>query len=338
MPTDTPPSDTPPSDTAPPSIQTPRLTVIMCTRNRAEQLRRVLESAAAMQVPPGTTWEFLLVDNGSTDHTAEVVQSFDGRLPIRRIVEPTPGLSNARNAGVAAARGDYILWTDDDVVIDPGWLAAYADAFSAYPDAVVFGGVIEPVYEEEPPAWFRENEDLLATIVAKRDLGPERRLMENVPGTIPYGANYALRAAEQKRHRYDPALGVSPTHKRLGEETMVIDAIRKEGGAAVWVPAARVRHLIPAKRLTMDYVRVYSESAGETWAYLSETSGADVMGPPVPRGGRRFLGAPVWTIRKMVQGQLKLWTRREPMRDHIRRQREVARLRGAVRYWVTHRK
>ena len=51
------------------------LSVIMCTRNRAEQLRRVLDSAAAMRVPQGLSWEFLLVDNGSTDHTAEVVAS-----------------------------------------------------------------------------------------------------------------------------------------------------------------------------------------------------------------------------------------------------------------------
>lgn len=313
------------------------LTVIMCTRNRAEQLRRVLESAVAMRVPEGLAWEFLLVDNGSTDHTAEVVQSFDGRLPIRRIVEPTPGLSNARNAGVAAARGDYILWTDDDVVIDPGWLQAYADAFAAYPEAAVFGGVIEPVYEEEPPAWFRENEDLLATVVAKRDMGPDRHVMPDTPGMIPYGANYALRTAEQKRFSYNPDLGVSPSHKRLGEETLVIEAIIKAGGIAVWVPEARVRHLIPAKRLTMDYVRSYSESAGETWAYLSDNGGSAIMGAPVPPGGRRILGAPVWIIRKMIDGQVRLWLKREPTREHIRRTREVARLRGAIRYWVSNR-
>ena len=313
------------------------LSVIMCTRNRAEQLRRVLDSAAAMRVPQDLSWEFLLVDNGSTDHTAEVVASFADRLPIRRIEQPVPGLSNARNAGVAEAAGDYILWTDDDVVIDPGWLEAYADAFTAYPQAAVFGGVIEPVYEEEPPEWFRRNEDLLATVVAKRDMGPERRIMPDTPGMIPYGANYALRAAEQKQHAYNPDLGVSPTHKRLGEETLVIDAIIKAGGIAVWVPQARVRHLIPARRLTMDYVRSYSESAGETWAYLSENGGSAIMGAPVPRGGRRLLGAPVWTIRKMIDGQIRLWLNREPTREHIQRTREVARLRGAIRYWVTHR-
>jgi glycosyltransferase involved in cell wall biosynthesis len=314
------------------------LTVIMCTRNRAEQLRRVLESASAMRIPPGVTWEFLLVDNGSTDHTAEVVESFTDRLPIRRVWQPEPGLSNARNAGVAEAAGDYILWTDDDVVIDPGWLEAYADAFAAFPEAAVFGGVIEPVYEVEPPTWFRENEDLLSTIVAKRDMGPERRVLPNDPGMTPYGANYALRTAEQKRHLYNPDLGVSPSHKRLGEETVVIEEIRDAGGIAVWVPEARVSHLIPTKRLTLDYVRTYSESAGETWAYLSQYGGSDVMGPHVPQKGRRLMGAPLWIIRKMLQGQFKLWLSRTPTREYLQRTREVARFRGAVRYWVMNRK
>ena len=314
------------------------LTVIMCTRDRAEQLRRVLKSACSLRIPPGVTWEFLLVDNGSTDHTAEVVESFTDRLPIRRVWQPELGLSNARNAGVAEAAGDYILWTDDDVVIDPGWLEAYADAFAAFPEAAVFGGRIEPVYEVEPPAWFRENEDLLSTLVAKRDLGPERRVLPNAPGVIPFGANYALRTSEQKRHLYNPDLGVSPSHKRLGEETVVIQEIRDAGGISVWVPEARVSHLIPAKRLTLDYVRTYSESAGETWAYLSQYGASDVMGPHVPQKGRRLMGAPLWIVRKMLQGQFKLWLNRTPTREYLQRTREVARFRGAVRYWVLNRK
>ena len=91
-----------------------QISVVLCTRNRAEQLRSTLESATRMRIPDGLAWEFVLVDNGSTDHTADVVADFEGRLPIRRVVETTPGLSNARNCGVAAARGDHNSWTDDD--------------------------------------------------------------------------------------------------------------------------------------------------------------------------------------------------------------------------------
>lgn len=309
------------------------ISMIMCTRNRANQLARVLESAAAMRVPQGVDWEFLLVDNGSTDHTAQVAQSFSDRLPIRRIWQPEPGLSNARNAGVAEAQGDYILWTDDDVVIDPGWLAAYADAFAAFPDAAVFGGVIEPDYETEPPQWFQENEDILSHLLAKRDMGPALRVIENKLETIPYGANYALRAREQKRHSYDPDLGVSPRHKRLGEETAVIQAIRDEGGISVWVPEARVRHLIPASRLTEDYVRVYHESAGETWAYLSKNGGPPIMGENAPSGGRRIAGVPFWCMREAVRARVRKWRAPHGSRERLQALARQAYFDGAIRYW-----
>jgi hypothetical protein len=77
------------------------ITVIICTRNRAPQLRQALESAARLRVPDDLKWELVVVDNGSSDGTAEVAASFKSRLPVRVIREETPGLSNARNRGVA---------------------------------------------------------------------------------------------------------------------------------------------------------------------------------------------------------------------------------------------
>jgi len=108
------------------------VTAIICTRNRATQLSQVLESASHLVVPPGLSWEFIVVDNGSSDNTADVVRRYAGRLPLRIVREEIPGLSNARNRGVAEARGDYICWTDDDVRLDPNWLAAYAAALRAF--------------------------------------------------------------------------------------------------------------------------------------------------------------------------------------------------------------
>ena len=105
------------------------VTVIICTRNRALQLASVLDSACKLIVPPGLTWEFVVVDNGSADGTADVVTRYVDRLPIRCVREETPGLSNARNRGVEAANGEYICWTDDDVVIDPEWLARLRRCF-----------------------------------------------------------------------------------------------------------------------------------------------------------------------------------------------------------------
>lgn len=280
------------------------ISVIVCTRNRASQLRHVLNSFLYLNSPEGATWEMLVVDNGSTDETPSVIDEFADRLPVRRVWQPEPGLSNARNAGVAAAKGDYICWTDDDVEVDSEWLAAYARAFHRYPDGAIFGGVVEPVYEAPPPAWMIENGELLANLMAKRDHGPVERKMPTELHLLPYGANFALRAAEQRQFLYDPNLGVSPNHKRLGEESTVLMAIAALGGSYYWIPSSRVRHLIPVARMSVDYIKVYFHSVGETWAYMSENGGEPIMGPPIPVQGSKFLGAPAWLWRQSFRPTL----------------------------------
>src|SRR6516165_2736912 len=122
------------------------VTVAICTRNRAGSLRRTLESLAALQIPGDLTWEIVIVHN-STDHTDDVINKYLERLPVRRVLETRAGLSNARNQAVDTAKGEYIVWTDDDVIVDPGWLSAYAAAFRRWPEAAVFGGRIKPRYE-----------------------------------------------------------------------------------------------------------------------------------------------------------------------------------------------
>jgi glycosyltransferase involved in cell wall biosynthesis len=133
------------------------VTVAICTFNRAESLRRTLDSLAVMRVARDLAWELIVVNNNSTDHTDAVIAEYRHRLPMRREFEPRPGLSNARNRAIAAARGEYIVWTDDDVVAGAGWLAAYAEAFRRWPDAVVFGGRIKPRYEPPVARWVAES-------------------------------------------------------------------------------------------------------------------------------------------------------------------------------------
>ena len=249
------------------------ITVVICTRNRASQLQNALASAALMKVPDGLRWEVLVVNNGSSDNTAEVALSFTDRLPIRVVREDTAGLSNARNRGVAEARGRYICWTDDDVLLDSGWLAAYAAAFKRHPEAAVFGGRISPVLGAPTPAWFARLADYwpLTTLQAKRDFGNTPVPLDFAAGVTPWGANYAVRTAEQWRVRYEPALGVSPHQRRVGEEAEAIHQILRAGASGWWVPGAEVRHIIPAQRQTLRYVYDYFRASGETIAYLERT-------------------------------------------------------------------
>ena len=246
------------------------ITVLICTRNRAAQLQNVLDSACRLVVPLGVRWELLLVDNGSSDNTAEVALGFRPRLPIRVVREDAAGLSHARNRGVAEARGTYICWTDDDVLIDPNWLSAYAAAFARHPDAAVFGGEIIPVLEPPTPRWFARFADQwpLTTLLARRDHGGQPVPLSFKNAVVPWGANFAVRTAEQRTVAYEPGLGVSPLQRRVGEEAEAVFQIMKRGATGWWVPEARVRHIIPVKRQTWRYVYEFFLSCGETVAYM----------------------------------------------------------------------
>lgn len=245
------------------------ISVIICTRNRARQLSNVLDSVAALTVPAGLAWELIVVDNGSSDNTRDVVQSYASTLPIRYVLESTAGLSNARNRGVQEAQGAYICWTDDDVELDRDWLDAYREAFLRHPDGAVFGGKILPRFTEPVPDWIEQlkTEWPVDGPVAYRDLGDAPMQLSFKGWKTPYGANFAVRTKEQKQHAYNPELGVSPTHKRVGEETEVIYQILKTG-TGYWVPRAIVHHIIPQSRQSYRYVYDYFYLVGATFAYL----------------------------------------------------------------------
>ncbi|MGL4543290.1 MAG: glycosyltransferase family 2 protein, partial [Polymorphobacter sp.] len=105
------------------------VSLIVCTRNRASALGACLAAIAAIRT--AARWELVIVDNGSTDTTPAVIAAFAAQaaFAVRAVVQPVPGLSNARNAGVAAARGDLLLFTDDDCYVDPGIIDATIAAF-----------------------------------------------------------------------------------------------------------------------------------------------------------------------------------------------------------------
>ena len=243
------------------------VTVAVCTFNRAESLRRTLDSLVAMRVARDLAWELIVVNNNSTDHTDAVIAEYRDRLPMRREFEPLHGHSNARNRAIAAAGGEYIIWTDDDVIVGTGWLAAYAGAFRRWPDAVVFGGRIKPRYEPPVARWVAESERVLGGPFAIRDFGDEVQPLSVAESRIPYGANFAVRTAEQRVFRYDPNLGLAPNRRRYEDEVDVITRLLASGARGYWVPQAIVEHCIGRERQTIRYIAAFNEGWGETCAF-----------------------------------------------------------------------
>lgn len=175
------------------------VTVAICTWNRADLLRQTLEQMEHLAVPPGTTWELLVVNNRSTDATDQVIAAFEQRLPVRRVYEAEPGLSNARNAAIREAGEEYIIWTDDDVLVSADWLQEYVHAFRQWPQASVFGGRIDPWFIGNPPAWLPRVFSQVRNAFATLDLGDEPQPLSR--NRFPFGANMAFRTADQARFR-----------------------------------------------------------------------------------------------------------------------------------------
>jgi len=268
-----------------------KLSIAICTWNRARRLGETLNRIASI-VPPSCPWELIVVNNNSTDETESVLDSFAGRLPLRRLREPTPGLSNARNAAVRAATGDYVIWTDDDVLVGRDWLVAYERAFRLWPDAAVFGGPIRPWFEETPPAWLTIVWQDVSSAFAVRDLGVDPLSLDGL-SAIPYGANYAVRIAEQRKYLYDPDLGRRLESGLLGEEVAVIRAVIDSGMTGWWVPDASVDHLVPRERQTLDYIKSYYELSGRTAQRLN------------PARAPTLFGRPRWALRKALQAEME---------------------------------
>lgn len=255
------------------------VTVIVCTRNRAGPLSQLLQSMQKMRVPDGLHWELIVVDNGSSDTTRDVVYSFSRYLPVRYEYEERSGLSNARNRGVSVARGQYICWTDDDALVDPNWLSGYVAAFRDHPEAAVFGGPIFPQLDGPTPAWFARltNRWPISDIVARRDFGDAPQLLDFERNIVPWGVNFAVRMAEQRTRLYDPELGVSPAHRRSSEESQLMFEILSSGATGWWVPSSKVHHIFPAHRQSRRYVFEHFAAIGEARAYLDDRYGVHVM-------------------------------------------------------------
>ena len=155
------------------------ITVAICTWNRSKLLDQTLTEMAKLEIPAGTEWELLVVNNNSTDDTDDVIAAHSGKLPTRRLLEKKQGHSNARNCALDHAKGDWIAWTDDDVLVDPKWLVGLCKGAGRLPEAAAIGGPIAPWFVTDP------DPDLVATFPPLRsgycgvDHGADERILND---------------------------------------------------------------------------------------------------------------------------------------------------------------
>jgi glycosyltransferase involved in cell wall biosynthesis len=204
-------------------MSAPVASVVLPTRGRAAYLEVALRSLAAQDL--AEPWELIVVDDGSTDGTRELLE----RRGVRSIrFDARRGLNCARNAGIGAAASDLIVLTDDDVSAPRGWLRAMVEGARRHPDAEAFGGRIRARFEGAPPRGCGREDPPVTTL----DLGPEDTPAEHV-----WGANMALRRAAVERIG-----GFDETMQGGGDEQEWLERLRAHGGIVVYLAAAGLDH------------------------------------------------------------------------------------------------
>lgn len=247
------------------------LSVLVATRDRAGSLARTLESLAA-QAASDLDWELLVVDNGSVDETPSVLERFKATLPLVALSEPSPGKNRALNRALESTRGRLLVFTDDDVIVSPGWLRALARAGERWPAAAIFGGPIEPVFPPDTAAWIRDP----AFVLASEAFGAKPRSVEGYTDELPFGANLALRASVFEALRFDEAVGpVAGTSYAQGSEYELLTRLRGRGERVVHVPDAQVAHVILPHQVELEWLFGRAERIGR--------GSARVKGKRVPR-------------------------------------------------------
>jgi GT2 family glycosyltransferase len=289
------------------------VTVIVCTRDRTEGLRESLRSIQQANYEP---LEILVVDNAPTsDDTRELVTALaetDARLHYT--CEPDPGLSRARNHGLARARFDVVCFTDDDTRVDPGWLSAVAAGFAADPETMCVTGLVASSSLNTGAERFFDSRYSWGEAFEPRryDLAAHRHPSALYPysaGVFGTGANFAIRrGAIIDLGGFDPVLGAGGPG-RGGEDLDIFLRIILAGGRICYLPSSLVWH---QHRPDLDALgeQIYSYGYG-LGAYLAKHLISGMMPAVLLRRGLRQAGVVLGRTRQASRaGQMRAGGRR----------------------------
>ncbi|HSE28386.1 MAG TPA: glycosyltransferase [Gemmatimonadales bacterium] len=266
------------------------LSVLLATHDRAASLERVLEGLHRQQLPQGLAWEVIVVESACTDTTPEVLRRWQDRLPLVALAEAAPGKYVAMNRGLERARGELLVFTDDDIVPADDWLAALSAAAGRWPDHDIFGGVVIPRYPPGTPAWMTEP-PYAGVAFAHFDPGG----VEGPSPQTPFGPNMAIRRSRVADLRYREDLGPKGRSYPIGGETELLRRLVAAGARAVHVPTARVEHVIRPDQVTEEFLRTRAYNYGRGQARLAR---------PAP-GSPRLFGAPRYLWRELAGAHLR---------------------------------
>lgn len=227
-----------------PDTGTPLITIVIPTYRRPDILGELMD--ALLPQMPGTPVEILVIDNCPDASARDQIAALGADMPALQYAhEPQSGVVHARNHGVRAARGTYILFLDDDEVPSPGWLAGFL--IHAHAGVVMASGRILPRYEAEPDPGLAD----LVFRLFSRDY-PDPDGADITRHHIELGTGNAL-FHKARCFPESPAFDLR-FNRTGGEDIWMIKRLISEGEAIVWAREGLVAEVVPASRMTGRYL------------------------------------------------------------------------------------
>lgn len=245
-------------------------------------IERTVRSIFQSKVPERWSRDVVVVDNASSDSTPQVLEKLRSLFDLKVVAEPKPGLSYARNCGIAHSSGEWIVFLDDDVEIPADYFFRITEGIAAFPHCAFFGTGIIPIFEGPLPRWVQEVATSEPWYFSALDLGNQLSLLHG--DSTPFGASMILRRGSIIPGAFSPDYGFRHGALFPGEEIRVFSAMRQHGYQGAWIPNAAVLHFMPESRRRLRYLVRRAIGQGRLEAHLG----------PIPRGRFAFFGMPAW--------------------------------------------
>jgi glycosyltransferase involved in cell wall biosynthesis len=279
------------------------ISVVITTYNRDAMLPAALECVLRQRCR-SLLYEVIVVDNKSTDRTKEVVERYiaQGHSNLRYLLEPRPGVSYARNAGLADARAPIVAFADDDVRVSEDWIAIIKREFEAHPEVDCIGGRVLPQWKRPPPVWLTRNHWMP---LALQDYGDEPLYTNAANPLCLVSANLALRRAV-----FEEIGPFAPDLQRVRdgigsmEDAELLERYWRTGRQGLYVPELLVVTEVPVERMTRAYHRRWHTGHGHFFAIMRsegmERSSGRLFDVPAHLYRQAIVDASAWLLYSLL--------------------------------------
>ncbi len=282
-----------------------KFSLAICTHNHRTALQQTLAELKSLNIPSGT-WELLIVDNASSDGTSEWLAQGTWRLqhiPCRCVQETALGVANARNRALREAKGEYVVFLDDDETPEQDWLQQIEHIIDLHRPAAV-GGRIRAQLPAKRPAWLS---DELLGFLGELDYGPEMQTLTELSRPIFTGNAAFHRQTVLDVGSFDVALGRRGTIQSGGEDTELYRRLVSRGNTVLWAPNAVIHHRIEPWKLHRAYFLQLHYRQGRMEGASKRGNGARI--PPrylYPQVARAYGRALALRLRQGAHHSLRL--------------------------------